>query len=137
MKDQFSISYGPVALTWRTSSIAAVQVKAKDVVTRMVIVRLRPHARLIADRNAPGLDQQFGSIANTVCGKQISPVLLIDPLSESCPDRRGTLFMNLMEQVQLQAQFHVYIWEPMIRWVGFVVRKALHGKNLEVLQLLL
>ncbi|NDE54223.1 MAG: hypothetical protein EB069_06455, partial [Actinobacteria bacterium] len=128
---------GPVALTWWTSSIAAVQVKAKDVVTRMVIVRLRPHAGQIADRNASRLDKQFGSIANTVCGKQISPVLLIDPLPEPRPYRGGILFMNLMKQVQLQAQFHVYIWEPMIRWVGFVVSKALHGKNLEVLQLLL
>ncbi len=94
-------------------------------VASVVIVRLSPHAGLIADRNASRFDQKIGRISNTVCGKQVSPVLLINPLSESRPDRGGRLFMNLMEQVQLQAQFHVYIWESMVLGVGFVVSKTL------------
>ena len=104
-------------------------------IARVVVMWLRAHAFLVANRNAPSEHFKLVHIPNSMGLFQIGAVGAIHPAFEFKPDRWGMHLMIRQEQVQLRSQLHGHIRQCMTRRMGFVIAKSLSGELLQLLEL--
>ena len=92
LQDEFTVTDGPVTVLGRTSALAAIQVQAQHMVTGMVVLGLREHARLVVHGDAARLDPEIPDIAHPMCSQQVVAVGVFHPTPKS---------MGLLKQLTL------------------------------------